>query len=58
VSGPLRERADPVILSAGSPFMERLLQMNVSDQKITSRFPVGYHSLRRDIALNFQLNRF
>jgi hypothetical protein len=38
VSGPLRERPDPVILSAGSPFMERLLQMNVSDQKITSRF--------------------
>ena len=32
--------------------------MNVSDQKITSRLPVGYYPLHRDIALNFQLNRF
>jgi len=32
--------------------------MNVSDQKITSRFPVGYYPFHRDIALNFQLNPF
>jgi len=32
--------------------------MNVSDQKITSRFSAGYDPPRRDIALNSQLNRF
>ena len=32
--------------------------MTVSDQEIISRFPVGYHQLHPDVALNFQMNRF
>ena len=32
--------------------------MTVGDEKILSRFPVGYHALHPNVALNFQLNRF
>ena len=32
--------------------------MTFSDQEIISRFPVGYHQLHPNVALNFQLNRF
>lgn len=30
--------------------------MAISDQEITSRFPVGYHHLHPNVSLNFQLN--
>jgi alpha-beta hydrolase superfamily lysophospholipase len=32
--------------------------MAVSDEKMLSRFPVGYYSLHPNVSLNFQLNRF
>ncbi len=34
------------------------MQMSVTDEKITSRFPVGYYQLHPNVSLNFQLNRF
>jgi pimeloyl-ACP methyl ester carboxylesterase len=32
--------------------------MTLSDQEIISRFPVGFHQLHPNVALNFQMNRF
>lgn len=34
------------------------MQMSVTDEEITSRFPVGYYQLHPDAALNFEMNRF
>ncbi len=34
------------------------MQMSVTDEGITSRFPVGYYQLHPDAVLNYELNRF
>jgi hypothetical protein len=37
---------------------ERAVHMDLSEEAILSRFPVGYYSFHPNVSLNFQMNRF